>query len=363
MIEVIDDIKPKIDINVSEIVKDYCSNEVITDYNINAIDNYDGDITNRIGFTDTKDKRIFKVSDLNGNLEFLEIPILFNEKKDIRFILNGDSTIYVKLNSSYIERGAFYLDGCGNKIDTNIKIDGEVDTSKIGEYSISYQLDNGKSLKRKVIVYEEKYNPKNIYLTFDDGPGYYTTSILNTLAKYNVKATFFVTHQFPSYEYLIGEEIKQGHKVAIHTFSHNYNIYYSLDSYLEDFNQMNEIVKNYLGEYSKLFRFPGGSSNTVSRNYKQGVVSEIASYMTEQGYVYFDWNVSSTDASGSGSDKIIQKTISGVSSCTNCVILMHDIKKTTANALDEILRVFKNRGYSFYTLDENSPTVHHRIAN
>ena len=126
---------------------------------------------------------------------------------------------------------------------------------------------------------------------------------------------------------------------------------------------MNEIIKEQTGSYTRLFRFPGGSSNTVSKSYNKGIMTELAKRMTEDGYVYFDWNVSSGDASGAGSTKIANNVINGVKKCSSCVVLMHDIKSTTANALDTILESLTQSGYTFATLNENSPTAHHHINN
>ena len=84
--------------------------------------------------------------------------------------------------------------------------------------------------------------------------------------------------------------------------------------------------------------------------------------MTNRGYVYFDWNLSSGDAAGYNSDKIYRAVVNGVEGCSSCVVLMHDIKKTTANALDSILATLTAKGYTFATLNESSPTSHHSIG-
>lgn len=362
-VDVLDKEGPVIMVNLDKVKKDYCTGKIIGKFKYRATDNYDGNLTKKIKMTDNDDEIILEVTDSNGNYSKKKLLVEYTEKPADKFVLNGDDTIYVLLNDKYEELGASLKDGCDNQLKADIKISGMVDTSKIGEYEVTYELEGYKKLTRKVIVYEVSFEHKLIYLTFDDGPGYYTQSILNTLKKYNVKATFFVTNQFPDYQYLIGEEYKQGHKIAVHTFSHNYAIYSSVDTYINDFNQMNEIVKKYTGSYSNLFRFPGGSSNTISARYSYGVVSAIASEMTNRGYIYFDWNADSTDAAGSSAYWIYQNVMSNIEDCSRCVILMHDIKGTTAEALDGILSTFKRRGYSFATLDENSPTTHHRIAN
>ncbi|MBE6160626.1 MAG: DUF5011 domain-containing protein [Firmicutes bacterium] len=361
-INVVDDIKPTIIVNVDELHKNYCKKDFKEKLEVKALDNYDGDITESLEKEELEDKIIYKVKDSSGNEDLKEVKIIYDEKPKNKFKLNGNNKVSILLNSNYEEKGASYTDGCGNKIDKEIKITGEVDTSKTGNYIITYEVD-GQKLIRNVNVYEVTYSPKTIYLTFDDGPGATTKRVLDILDKYNVKATFFVTNQFPNYSYLISEEYNRGHKIAVHTYSHNYNIYTDLQTYINDFNAMNEIIKEQTGSYSNLFRFPGGSSNTVSKNYKAGVVSEIASEMTSKGYIYFDWNLSSGDASGAGSNKIYNNVVNGVNSCNNCVILMHDIKSTTTNALDDILNNLTKRGYTFKTLDENSPTMHHRINN
>ena len=152
-----------------------------------------------------------------------------------------------------------------------------------------------------VILYDEVFplDSKIIYLTFDDGPGMYTKRILDVLEEYNVKATFFVTNQFPKYEYLIKNEYEKGHAIGVHTYSHNYRkIYSSFENYIDDVNKMNEIIKKYTGNFSNILRFPGGSSNTISRKYKKGIMTELTREVSNLGYTYFDWNVASGDVNG-----------------------------------------------------------------
>ena len=88
--------------------------------------------------------------------------------------------------------------------------------------------------------------------------------------------------------------------------------------------------------------------------------------MTNRGYVYFDWNLSSGDADGKNvsTNKIISNVLNRVNKCSaHCVILFHDYKSTTANAIEPILEELTKRGYTFATLNENSPTVHAKILN
>ena len=366
IINVYDDINPELTINVDTVQKDYCTKKYKQEIKYTALDNYDGDLTDKILVDEEENKIIYKVKDSSGNESVKEVKIDYGTKPSKKFVLNGQSKMYVVLNKTYEEKGASYTDGCGNKINKEIKISGSVDTSTLGEYKITYSVDGETDITRTVVVREKPL--KTIYLTFDDGPGAKTKKVLAALDKYNVKATFFVTNQFGrgSYQYLIKEEYDKGHAIGVHTLTHNYNVYESVDAYINDFNAMNEIIKNQTGEYSKIFRFPGGSGNTVSRNYAHGVVTDIANEMTNRGYVYFDWNLSSGDASKNkvSPSTIVNNVLNHVDSCaTNCVILFHDYKSETAEAIEPILKELVSRGYDFATLSVDSPTVHAKIKN
>ncbi len=369
-VKVVDNVKPVITANLTKMERDYCSRKDKKELKYEAKDNYDGNLTDEILLAEVDDNYLLSVKDKAGNDEYLYIPIDYGTKPSNYIKLTGGDTVYVRVNGTYKEQGAAYYDGCGNKLGDTVKIEGSVDTKKTGNYNINYSVADGTKKTRKVVVYKESEsvitgngNGKVIYLTFDDGPGPYTQKILNTLAKYNVKATFFVTNQFPSYVYLIKNEYAAGHSVAVHTYTHNYNIYKSVDAYVSDFNKMNNVIEKYTGTKSRLFRFPGGSSNTISRNYARGVVKKIATYMTNSGYKYFDWDVTSGDASGASRSKIYSNVVNGVKSCRTCIVLMHDIKSNTANELDNILSTLTSKGYRFGTLSSSSPTVHHSIAN
>ncbi len=363
-IEVVDQTAPELTINVDEVDRDFCSKKIKQNIVYSAIDNYDGDITSNVTVEEGEDKLIYSITDSSGNTSTKEVNINYGKKPGNKFYINGANPMHVIINTEYQEKGASYTDGCGKNIGKEIITSGTVDTTVEGTYYINYDVEGEATITRKVIV--EHYAPKTIYLTFDDGPGANTVKVLNALDKYNVKATFFVTNQFPRYQYLIAEEYNKGHKIGVHTLTHKWSVYDSLDAYLDDFNQMNEIVKNQTGSYTNIFRFPGGSGNTVSRSHKTGVVTEIANEMTNRGYIYFDWNLSSGDADGKGAstDKIISNVVNRVDKCSaHCVILFHDYKPTTANAIEPILAELTKRGYNFATLNENSPTVHAKILN
>ena len=110
------------------------------------------------------------------------------------------------------------------------------------------------------------------------------------------------------------------------------------------------------------------SSNTVSRNYCSGVVSQIAQQSKQKGYVYFDWNVSSGDAGETSSSDVVFNNVTTQIAANSqygkpSVVLQHDIKDFSVNAVERIIQWGLENGYSFKPLTEYSFTAHHGIAN
>ena len=207
---------------------------------------------------------------------------------------------------------------------------------------------------------------KTIYLTFDDGPSARTPEVLQILADNGVKATFFVKNG-GKYNHYMQEIVAQGHTIALHTYTHSYSgIYASDEAYLNDLQQISDLVYNETGVRTKIMRFPGGSSNTVSKKYNQGVMTRMTQKVTEMGYLYYDWNLSSGDAAGG--------TVPASTIINNCrkvprnntvIVLMHDAgdKQTTVEALPEVIAYYKAAGCSFAAIDENTPLIHQKVAN
>ena len=123
---------------------------------------------------------------------------------------------------------------------------------------------------------------KTIYLTFDDGPSYLTEGILDILKEENVPATFFVTtRQIDKYSNLIIRMREENHTIGLHTSSHVYSyVYSSLENYFNDLNIVRTKVFDITGIKSRIIRLPGGSSNTVSKKYSPGIVTQITNKLT-----------------------------------------------------------------------------------
>lgn len=205
---------------------------------------------------------------------------------------------------------------------------------------------------------------KVVYLTFDDGPSRNTPKVLSILKKYNVHATFFVTGVSKKYRKYIGIAHREGNAIGAHTYTHNYSIYRSQVTYFRDLGKIEKLIKKETGSTSKLIRFPGGSSNTVSRHFKKHIMHQLTRAVLMKGYNYVDWNASSNDAEAA---TVNYKTIERCarSRQKEVVLLMHDAsaKTTTVKALPSIIQYYQSHGYAFGTLDNASYKCHHHINN
>lgn len=208
---------------------------------------------------------------------------------------------------------------------------------------------------------------KKAYLTFDDGPSQNTLQILRILKEYHAKATFFVVNS--KYNSYMKNIVADGHTIALHSFSHDYQaIYRSEQAFFEDLQKISDVVKRETGVNAKVIRFPGGSSNTISKRYNKGIMSRLTRQVEEKGYVYFDWNCSSGDADGNRvpANRLLRNVqIGSKNSNGHLVILMHDsqAKTTTVEALPKILQYLQNRGFTFEAITSETPPVHHSVNN
>ena len=197
---------------------------------------------------------------------------------------------------------------------------------------------------------------KVCYLTFDDGPDAENTAkILDILQQFDIHATFFVVYKDDEASNLLYNRIvKEGHTIAVHTASHDYDeIYSSVSAYLKDFSKISSHIIEVTGIKPEIFRFPGGSVNA----YNIKIHKELTAEMLRRGYVYYDWTVSGGDAAKAyvSSSEIVENVVSGCEEESESIVLLHDDAGhyTTAEALPEIIRRLKNQGFSFAALDNS----------
>ena len=382
-----------------------------------ATDNHDGDITSLVKSEERDGKVYYTVTDQAGNTASAEREIFYDDRNAPVFSFPSGEERFLFVGESWSDDAQAEDDADGD-VSGRITYTGSVDTGTVGTYTLTYSVsdewgnvatkDRYVTVKRTPITADEaaaqavitpppaegsaaaagttaadtsaaagnaavaapaaplKADPKKIiYLTFDDGPGRYTEELLSILDKHKVLATFFVTAAYSDYQDLIGKEYEAGHSVAVHTATHEYSqIYASTDAYWEDFNRMQDIIWEQTGCRTDLFRFPGGSSNTVSANYCKGIMSDLARQSSEKGYIYVDWNVTSGDAGDTtDSDVLYQNMMNGIHTYENSFILCHDIKDFTIATMDRFITDALKEGYTFMPITSESRTCHHGINN
>lgn len=252
-----------------------------------------------------------------------------------------------------------------------------LDLSTPGSYTVIYTITDASGNKTTfnqtvdvidgTLGSEMEATSKVVYLTFDDGPSENTKAILDILNRYGIKATFFVTGNNQACNNYIKEAYDAGNTIGLHTYSHDYaSLYASDEAYFNDLQQVSDMVENLTGTKSYIIRFPGGSSNMVSASYNTGIMTRLSQEVLDRGYQYFDWNVSSTDASANTAPK--ENILAGATSgdgYSPLVILFHDSapKTTTVEALPQIIEHYLSDGYVFAPLDINSYPAHHGLNN
>ena len=211
---------------------------------------------------------------------------------------------------------------------------------------------------------EEPLPEKWVCLTFDDGPSKTTPDVLAALNAAGVHGTFFVvaTDYNEKYLPLLTEAAAAGHQIALHSASHEYSdIYQSSDAYWEDIALLKERIAPYVDvESIRYLRFPGGSTNTVSRRYGgKGLMKQLKAEVEQKGLQWVDWNVCAEDAVGGhpSADTIYRNVVRETGQQTNCIVLMHDsaFTRTTAEALPDIIQWYADNGYTFLTVAEALP--------
>jgi len=349
-----------------------------------ATDNHDGDITAQVVRTEQDGKVYYTVSDASGNSVEAVRQIVYHDPVAPELTLAGGADVSITQGNGYAEPGYSAVDNCDGDITGYVTVSGSVDTNTPGvytlEYSVTDSFNNTTKVTRTVRVNAPvpvppmpempsgnsqtpvTPNGKVIYLTFDDGPSIHTERLLDILDMYGVKATFFVVKS--GYLHLLPRMVASGHTVAMHSATHNYNqIYSSENAYFNDLYDMQSTIASYTGVTPTILRFPGGSSNTVS-SISPGIMTRLTGMLREMGYRYFDWNVDSRDAGGAtNADSVYWNVVNGCSKKNVSIVLQHDNKGYSVDAVEWIIQWGLANGYTFLPLDPSSPVCEHNLRN
>lgn len=206
---------------------------------------------------------------------------------------------------------------------------------------------------------------RKVYLTFDDGPSSNTPEILDILDQYGVKATFFVVgKEDEESRALYSRIVSEGHTLGMHSYTHKYSaLYDSVEGFEEDLTKIRNLLYDATGENCALYRFPGGSSNRVSNT----PMEEFIACLNQQGITYFDWNVSSGDATSQAytADELVENVLSDVVKYKSSVVLMHDseTKETTVEALASMIEALDSVDARILPIDEDTTAIQHITAD
>lgn len=151
-----------------------------------------------------------------------------------------------------------------------------------------------------------------LYLTYDDGPSEYTAGILDVLARYGAKATFFVIgNQIEGREGLLRRMVAEGHEIGNHTWSHPSLEGVTKEVFDSEILQTQDKVFEVTGTRPRLLRPPYGAMDTNTQAWAEALGLKITL-----------WTVDTRDWSVPGVESIVGSVID-VASC-GANILMHD---------------------------------------
>lgn len=338
-----------------------------------AWDGYDGDITDRVVRREFMGRITYAVADSSGNPAYAERSVPSHDPVPPEIRLDGGADYAIPTGRPYREPGFSATDNVDGDMTARVTVDGEVDWLRSGTYPVSYTVTDSYENTAQVIRYVEVTaaerpeirwpENKTVYLTFDDGPGPWTEKLLDVLDSYGVKATFFVVDS--EYNDLMKEITDRGHSIGIHSVTHDYEaVYASPEAYLDDLFAMQQIIYDNTGVLTTLMRFPGGSSNEVSRRSCEGIMTLLTELVQDAGFRYFDWNVDSDDAGQARRKNTVYDNVTkGIAQTGIALVLQHDIHPYSVDAVAQIIQWGLDNGYRFLPLEQDSPNFPHPLNN
>lgn len=220
------------------------------------------------------------------------------------------------------------------------KIDNRI---KISDIKVKIEASN---VKPELYVEEEEIEEniepiddgkKYVALTFDDGPGKYTKELVDLLVKNNVKASFFMVGQnIKNYKSSVKYAYDNEMEICNHSQNHKNLKNLSKEDIEYEINSVDDMLEEIIGERARYYRSPGGNQN-------ENVLNTISKPCIL-------WNVDTRDWESRDTQKIISKTLKEVDD--GDIILMHEIYKTTLDAVEPIIIKLKEKGYNFVTVTE-----------
>lgn len=269
----------------------------------------------------------------------------FNNNKVDNYV---DNYLSERINTIILDNGDLFIDYDYNIKDNNIFIKfyeyvTKLNTIKENIYEINYDYELDNIIKKRVFE-EDNYDilnytksDKMVAFTFDDGPSYNTIKIVNTLVKYDSKATFFlVGNKIEKYAKTMDVLVKNGMDIGNHTYSHKELTKLSDKEILKEIDLTNEVIYNKTGIKPMFLRPSYGAMN--KRIKKLSTMPIII------------WNIDTLDWKYHNSNKIKDKILKYVSD--GDIILMHDTYVATLNAIEMVIPELKKQGYKIVSVSE-----------
>lgn len=274
----------------------------------------------------------------------INYPYFNNDKVD-NYV---DNYLSERINTIILDNGDLFIDYDYNIKDNNIFIKfyeyvTKLNTIKENIYEINYDYELDNIIKKRVFE-EDNYDilnytksDKMVAFTFDDGPSYNTIKIVNTLVKYDSKATFFlVGNQVEKYAKTMDVLVKNGMDIGNHTYSHKELTKLRDKEILKEIDLTNEVIYNKTGIKPMFLRPSYGAMN--KRIKKLSTMPIIV------------WNIDTLDWKYHNSNKIKDKILKYVSD--GDIILMHDTYVATLNAVEMVIPELKKQGYKIVSVSE-----------
>ena len=221
------------------------------------------------------------------------------------------------------------------KENITIQKQSKLEQDNIGDIEPQDEINKGMDITKEKVA----------YITIDDGPSKYTNQILDILNDNNVKATFFMLNDnMKLHKDEVKRMVNEGHGVGFHGVSHDVKKLYKTDnSTLDEFNTCNETLYTITNKTSNIIRLPYGSKPyTPEANYNS---------LVKNNYLVWDWTLDTLDWK-STTDQIVSNILYYGREKEELVVLMHE-KEQTVQALNDTIKILKNRGYKILPITES----------
>ncbi|MGH1216921.1 polysaccharide deacetylase family protein [Bacillus cereus] len=188
---------------------------------------------------------------------------------------------------------------------------------------------------------------KVVYLTFDDGPSELTGKFLDVLKEQHVASTFFMQGsnlQNTGFQENVKRAVKEGHYIGAHSMTHNSDKLYKKGQFVTEMKETLALIHNITGTTPKLVRPPYGSAPGLKGQ-------DIRNKIVEAGIKVWDWTIDSNDWKLKGNPQQIIENVKRTTTEDVEVVLMHE-KLQTLQALPEIIKFYKEKGYEFGVYNE-----------